>query len=178
MRSYLPRELTGLIVNWHPRARTVSWSERPSTTVPDNRKDGRMFQEPNILGQADTEMEWKQEKRKKNCGRNRKPLDQAEARGRRVCASPDHPPSMHGVDQLLLLLDLGYDGTAWPAQAKSLTATPSSWLDFPLGTSSPLGYRFLCCVLLRTLTLHARPAAIYEIFAIFRDYTIKGPLLV
>lgn len=31
---------------------------------------------------------------------------------------------------------------------------------------------------LRTLTLHARPAAIYEIVAIFRDYTTKDPLLV
>ncbi|KAK3351458.1 hypothetical protein B0H65DRAFT_546495 [Neurospora tetraspora] len=60
---------------------------------------------------------------------------------------------MHGVHLLLLWLDAGM---------------------LPL----PFGYRFLCCVLLRTLTLHARPAAIYEIFAIFRDYTTKGPLLV
>lgn len=76
------------------------------------------------------------------------------------------------------LAGCGYDGAAWSVQARSLRATPFSCLTLLAVPPLLFGYRFLCCVLLRTLTLHARPAAIYEIFAIFRDYTIKGPLLV
>lgn len=85
---------------------------------------------------------------------------------------------MHGVHLLLLWLDAGMLELHSQSRPEVSRATPFSCLAFQAVPPSPFGYRFLCCVLLHTLTLHDRPAAIYEIFAIFRDYMTKGPLLV